>query len=270
MNMPGPAPSNRAARDAAIVRDRAAGDTLSEIAARFGLSRERVRQVLAADGVVDRRGSRSARAARDRSAAERRRKEILEAWKTGDDPAAIAARLGLRRACVDALLHAHVRPADRLARRRSLAAVAPNGAARGHTDEELLRAVRQAVEEARGVPTGERYSKIARARGLPSVSTLANRFGGWNAAVRAAGFEPASDGRRDYRRRWTEQTCLEALRRVSAERGGMPSLREYEEISHGRPDLPSAATVRQRLGSWLILIARLDAEADLGSEGEFR
>ena len=247
------------ARDAAIVEARTRGDTLAEIGSRFGLSRERVRQIVSEVGTVDRRRSRAARAARERATAEQRQEEVLAAWRAGEAPKAIAAKVGLSRRHVGALLKAHLTPADRAARRRAQAAAAPGGTLLGHSDEALVAAVREAVDRVGDVPSGERYSEIALAAGLPSLSTIANRLGGWNAAVTAAGFVPASEGRGVYHRRWSEAACLEALRRVVADLGRFPSLREYQELSQGRPDLPSAATVRKRMGSWLMLAVRLDA-----------
>ena len=46
-----------------------------------------------------------------------------------------------------------------------------------------------------------------------------NRFGGWNAAVLAAGYTPTPSKQRSYERRWTEQSCLEALRDLVADLG---------------------------------------------------
>ena len=244
------------ARDAAIVLARGRGDTLGEIAARFGLSIERVRQIVAVAGTVDRRASRHARSVRDRAAAQERAGEMLAAWRVGAGYGAIAAELGVSRACVEAVLKAQATAIDRLARRRTLAA-GREGGARRHTDAQLLEAVQEAARCAGGVPTGKRYEEIARAQGLPSLSTIENRLGGWNAALRAAGFTPCSHGRASYTVRWGEDGCLEAARRAADELGCIPSLREYELLSHGRNDLPSAATLRKRLGSWSQLTMRL-------------
>ena len=254
----------RAARDAAIVSARAGGDTLGEIADRFGLSRERVRQVLAAAGTVDRQASRRARAERECAAAAERRGEVLVAWRAGEQPEAIAQRLRLSRGSVTAVLKDDVTPVDRAARRWARATGATHRELRAHTDEDLIAAVRRIVEEAGRVPSGEEYNRIARRVGLPSISTIENRLGGWNAALRAAGFAPANPGRGSYTVRWTQEACIEAARRAASELGRVPSLRAYEELSQGREDLPSAATVRKRLGSWSMLAVRLvDGDASV-------
>jgi hypothetical protein len=261
-------PLERARRDAAIVAARELGDTLGEIAAQVGLSRERVRQVLATAGTIDRKRSRRARAERARAAAEARRDDILAAWRAGEQPVAIAVRLGLARVSVEAVL-TEIGPADRAARRWARRCGGRDGSLPRHSDDELLAAVRHAVQAEGSVPTGARYNEIARSSGLPSVSTIENRLGGWNAALRAAGYTPVSPGRASYAVRWTEEACLKAARRAARELGAIPSLRDYELLSRARPDLPSAATLRKRLGSWSQLTMRLadDARANLGRQG---
>lgn len=254
------------ARDAAIVLARGRGDTLGEIAARFGLSTERVRQIVALAGTVDRRAARRARSARDRAAAQERAAEMLAAWRAGAGYGEIAVELGVSRVCVEAVLKAQVTAVDRLARRRILAA-GQNGDSRCHTDAQLLEAVREVARRDGGAPTGKRYDEIARAQGLPSISTIENRLGGWNAALRAAGFTPARYGRTSYTVRWSEDACLEAARRAADELGGIPSLREYELLSRGRDDLPSAATLRKRVGSWSQLTVRLADNGQVQPEG---
>jgi hypothetical protein len=47
------------------------------------------------------------------------------------------------------------------------------------------------------------------------------------------------------------------MRRVSAELGGPPTAAQYELLSAGHDDLPSLATVRNRLGLWTSIVARL-------------
>ena len=259
-------PPDLGSRDAAIVRARGRGDTLSEIAARFGLSAERVRQIVALAGTVDKRAARHARSERDRAAAQERAGEMLAAWRAGAGYGELAAELGVSRACLEAVLKAHMTPADRWARRRILA-VARNGGLRRHTDAQLLEVVREVVKRAGEVPTGKRYDEIARAQGLPSISTIENRLGGWNAALQAAGYSPVSYGRSSYTVRWTGHACLEAARRAADELGGIPSLREYELLSQGRDDLPSAATLRKRLGLWSQLTLRLADEGRVEPEG---
>jgi hypothetical protein len=90
---------------------------------------------------------------------------------------------------------------------------------------------------------------LAKALGLASHATVCVRFGSWSAALKAAGLQPAVQ-KRPYARKWDQQSCWEALERVSDELGDWPRYRDYERLSAGREDLPSAALLRRRLGTW--------------------
>jgi hypothetical protein len=248
----------RRERDALIVAARARGDTLQEAGAPFGLSRERVRQILARAGAGDLESAKSARARRQRAAAEMRRKEVLTAWRTGSALREISTSLGLSRASVTALIASYATDSDRGARRRALFTAARCARPLGYSDEDLVRAVRHVTETTGRVPSSKQYSRIAKAEGLPSLSTIENRFGGWNDAVRAAGHTPMPANQRKYERRWTEEQCLDALHALVAELGQIPSQEVYRRLSPERPDLPSASTVRIRVGPWSAVALRLE------------
>jgi hypothetical protein len=94
----------------------------------------------------------------------------------------------------------------------------------------------------------------------PSVTTVRQVFGSWNAAVEAAGFRPRRPG--ESRRaapvrlvrsepsapvRWSRETTLAALCEWAESRGRSPSLEQWRRASAGHP---SAATVRRLFGSW--------------------
>jgi hypothetical protein len=94
----------------------------------------------------------------------------------------------------------------------------------------------------------------------PSVTTVRQVFGSWNAAVEAAGFRPRRPG--EARRaapvtaarseptaavRWSRETTVAALRVWAESWGRSPSLEQWRRAS---PAHPSAATVRRLFGSW--------------------
>jgi DNA-binding CsgD family transcriptional regulator len=108
------------------------GLTLRAIGERFGVSPERVRQVLnrharqaAAQGkraVSMRTMSRKAteiRQARELALAETRAREVLAAWREAQEPWQIARALGLRWTSVSQVIQARATDADRAARRAS-------------------------------------------------------------------------------------------------------------------------------------------------------
>jgi hypothetical protein len=86
-------------------------------------------------------------------------------------------------------------------------------------------------------------------------------MGGWSHAVAAAGLRTGPINVRSHSRRWTAETCWEALRRAVDELGEIPTVLAYEQFAAGRDDFPSAATIRNRLGRWSLLTARLAAGA---------
>ncbi len=60
----------------------------------------------------------------------------------------------------------------------------------------------------------------------------------------------SNEARRTYTRRWDADACLQALEQLIDELGRVPTYAHYEALARQRDDLPSAATVRNRLGSW--------------------
>lgn len=136
--------------------------------------------------------------------------------------------------------------APTLRRRRS------NPAARRYSDEELLAALRDAAGGDKSI-TGAQYTAWqALYPGRPFDLTIRNRFGGWNAAVAAAGLLPHIDlvsfGRQeDPRRVWSDAQLVAWLREY-ASASGSTSMAGF-----GRwrtPGTPSAETFRLRFGGW--------------------
>ena len=250
----------RRERDKEIVLARGRGDTLQDIGARFGIGRERVRQILVEQQAVDAERARTARAQRDVVAAWQRRDEVLEVFRaSGSDPEAIAEQLELLPAVVGLLLEMHATGADRAAWRLARAVTGPTKAHPQHSDADVIDAIKRVAKACGRAPTEEDYDRIAQASALPSRETVKNRFGGWNAALLAAGQTPRAT-QRTYERPWTEERCLEAIRKLAGELGELPTQREYDRLSRGRPDLPSMGTVRKTLGTWSHLALRLESE----------
>jgi AraC-like DNA-binding protein len=128
--------------------------------------------------------------------------------------------------------------------------------ARSFSDEQLLAGVRAVGEAVGRTPTCGEYNRLAEELGLACLATVEIRFGKWSGALAAAGFEPAAPVR-SYRRKWDAQACWGALERVADELGDWPRYRHYEQLAAGREDLPSAAMLRQRLGTWSQIAAAL-------------
>jgi lambda repressor-like predicted transcriptional regulator len=276
--------AQRIARDLEIAKLRARGETLQAIASRFGLSRERVRQVLASQrgaGSVDAATVATARRARAERLLARRRGAVLVGWRRGASVAEIAREVGLSTRAVRSVLARHADDADEATRRVALNRRSRAGAPR-YSDAELIAAVAHAAALLGEAPTAAEYARLARKARLPSLSLIQSRIG-WSPALVAARLESAASGprgaaaisrgtaRRDglaasqrgapsprpRHRRWSEEACWEAVVRVAKHVGHAPSIREYARASRGDPGLPSAATVSQRLGGWGAVRVRL-------------
>jgi hypothetical protein len=85
-------------------------------------------------------------------------------------------------------------------------------------------------------------------------------MGRWTSAVRAAGLVPAHTAAHARARRWTTESCWHAMRVAVAELGEIPTVVAYDRHAAGRKDLPSSATLRNRLGRWSQISSRLIAE----------
>jgi uncharacterized protein (DUF433 family) len=188
------------------------GWSLDEIAVRYEVSRERVRQILRAHGGPDQQDVAAARHRRAEQLAEARVDELLALWRAGDSPREAARTLGLRAAACTRAIERFTTDVDRAARRASMAG-------------------------ARSVAAGLRGDPV-----------------------------PA----RTRRLRWTNAACWEALRRAADELGEVPTVLAYERCAAGRSDLPSSATIRNRLGRWSSLTTRLAAERELVEQSQVR
>ncbi len=239
------------------------GYSLDEIALQFGVSRERVRQILRAYGAPDPELVADARRRRASEQAEARVDELLAMWRSGTEAGSAAATLGLQGAACRSTIARFATEVDRAARKASLSGVR---GAKTYSERDILVALRAVAAGLGRVPSAKEYALLARGLELPSLPTVLNRLGGWTRAVQAAGLTPiaaASESAR--RRRWTDSACWAALRRVVEELDEVPTVLSYERHAAGRHDLPSSATLRNRLGRWSAISAQLAAERELAT-----
>ena len=238
-------------RNERVVARRAAGATLGEIGTEFGLTRERVRQIVRRAGGPTRR---------DVSAVnERARLERLDVL--GDQVGRLLAELGPvtaqivreRLGCTSEDLRAAIRDSDRrllIAKSRSTA---------GRSDEEVGVGLRR-VSALRAKRDGEQglvrisgeYWNAHRdpARELSAVR-LVQRFGSWSEACRRAGLPVGKhDGRPGPPQRFDDQACLAVAKEFLVDPTAGVSYAAFAAWMRARPDAPSAQTVRSRLGSW--------------------
>ncbi len=126
--------------------------------------------------------------------------------------------------------------------------------AEDHVDAVLVRYI-----------AGDDHREIARATGIPKSVVqelldehVTDEITQARSDNRMAELHPEVSGgpRDDYReerddRYWTERRCLAALFDLAAQNGGrLISSTHYQQYAKGREDLPSFATVRNRVGRW--------------------
>lgn len=246
------------------------GWSLDEIALRYGVSRERVRQILRANGGgPDARDVAEARRRRAEQQAEARIDELLALWRAGEQTGSAASSLGLQAVACRSTIARFATEVDHAARRASLADARERGA-QLYSDRDILVALTAVAARLGRVPSPKEYAALARELQFPSLPTVLNRMGGWTSAIHAAGMQPlgAATKRRTRSRRWTDEACWAALRSVVSELGEIPTVLSYERHAANRDDLPSSATLRNRLGRWSAIATRLAAERALALHGQ--
>lgn len=258
----GPAPTSArpggrprdASRDEEVGRLRAEGLTLQAIADTIGVTRERVRQILTASGqgVTQEYLSQLRREERLEDARQHM-EQLLAAFRAGRSIRDVAGGLGIAGDAAVEVVDAALTPADRAERGRN-SGRASSGPT--YAEEDLIGAVRRVADEVGRVPSSNDYGRLAGRLGLPSLPTIMNRLGGWSAAVRQAGMVP-NQSRRSYERTWGERACWMALEALVDELGQLPTVEHYDALAASREDLPSLATVRNRLGRWSEVAATL-------------
>lgn len=229
-----------------------AGATLEEIAVRFGISRERVRQLFRQAGLST-RSVREAAALKHRLLVDANRDGIVSAFEGGKTAENIAADLGLSLKLVREVL-------DEDPRRARLVSARSHAKKRNrprYSDEELIDCLRTASLAIGGVLTTAAYGSYARTRSFadgrawPTHQTPSKRFGSWRSALQRAGLESNPPSAIAGQRIFTRGHCIDAVLEVERELGRLPTAADYEEYATGMGGvLPSLATVRDRCGSW--------------------
>jgi hypothetical protein len=237
------------------------GASLAEVAERFGLTRERVRQLFGAHHLPTRSTAETA-ALRRKLLMNDHRQQIFDLIDAGVAPRDIAERLAIPPQLVREALH------DDPSRRR-LAAFRRTTKKRPkqrYTSDELIECLRTASVELGGVLTTADYTGLARTRAFPdgrpwpTHQTPVLRFGSWRAALQRAGLEANPPSAIAGQRLFTTELCVDAILEVERDLGYPPTAAAYERAAAASNGvLPSLATVRHRCGSWqeaLVLAAR--------------
>jgi hypothetical protein len=248
--------SSRRARQMAALREQ--GRRLDEIALIFGVSRERVRQILRTHGGPEGQQVADARRRRIDQEVEAHVDELLALWRAGEPPGAAARALRLQAAACRRAIARHATETDRATRKASVART--RAKATISSDGDIVVALTGVATRLGRVPRAKEYGTLARELAYPSLATVLNRMGGWTNAVRAADLTPSCAPTRTRSRRWTIEACWSAVHRAVEELEEIPTVAGYDRHAAGRVDLPSSATLRHRLGRWSQITTQLAAE----------
>jgi len=102
-------------------------------------------------------------------------------------------------------------------------------------------------EQETGKRPGFNDFKMASRRlfGYPTGDVVVRRFGTWNAAMEAAGYEPIrKSAHRPGTPEETREACLEQIRSVARDLGRQPSYHEYIRLTGNNPN------VGHNFGNW--------------------
>lgn len=225
-------------RNAEMVRRALAGEDFTAISKSYGLSRERVRQVVREVTGLSGRDLGDVRLA-TRGAVKEQLARDIAATEPNSSSVEIANRAGITTFRVDVLLG----PAE-AARRRKDRVVTDATAG-----DESLDALRRVAAMSKGRPLSGPFYDAHRGGSLTSTRII-QVFGTWTAACQMAGVEPQTSVRSDYTQRWDRLDCLKWVA-TYLETTNRPSFARFDEWVRHQDGAPSAGTVRLRCGKWL-------------------
>lgn len=234
----------------AIHAMRADGLTLQAIGDTFGITRERVRQLLVmsngptADQVRDYR--------RQRTAAQAQSRQLeLTAWLK-ERPGATLHQARVSFGWSENELASAMTPdAHRLA-----VQVRDGAAYRQYSNEQTLTSIRAAWALSAHTAAGlsyKRYQDLMDRGDItgPSAVRVVQIFGSWSRALDLAGVPAGATPRRDYSSHWSDGEILAAVGRYLNDPDTTGSFSGWDEWRRSNaPEAPSGALVRNRLGKW--------------------
>lgn len=238
------------------------GETLDEIGAVHGVTRERVRQLL------KKYGGPSVQQVRDLRAA-----EALAAQHDHEKAVAAAVR-GVLEArgpmTVSEVIEATGAEANDISRfwPHELAHLRLHATGNHEiqwSDSAILDAIREAALYEFPL-TANAYSDLV-AQGQvegPSMARIGQRFRSWTAACEAAGVVTGQTMRPHYESRWSDKDLLQIARRYLLDPDSPNSANRFDEWKRAfAPDGPSFQTLRNRFGSWTEVKRRALARGDV-------
>lgn len=244
-----PPPPPPPARVAAMMELRRNGRTLDEIGKEFGVTRERVRQLMIKYGGPDSTSVRQAQTERVQSEEQVRGRVVSSTVRdvlSSSGPmslAEVASTTGIEAAEV-----ARHWPAELT----HLRLWGTNGAESRWSDDKIMDAIREAAVYEFPL-TANAYGRLLAVGQIqgPSVPRIGQRYGSWTAACEAAGVTAGRAVRNNYESRWSDNDLAEIVRQYLLDPDVPNSANRFDAWKRVNvPDGPSFQTVRNRFGSW--------------------
>jgi hypothetical protein len=230
-------------RNRYVVQMREAGHTLQAIGDSLNLTREMIRLIVKANA-----GPSASTVRVNREA--KKQKKALDAFRDlgTADVETLAAHLDEKPGRVRQLLG---KQAKKLPKGRM-------NFEKIFSDEDLLTILRLSAEKIGGPLTCNAYRKL----GIqPTVAIFIGRFGTWKKACDKAGVTPGRAMRSNYTRAHSEEDMLAFVASYLADPRTNGSADGYEEWQRKVDGAPSLTLIRQRIGKWNDIKARLVMEA---------
>ncbi len=232
--------------------DRGVPRTLEEVSKHFGLTRERIRQILLDVNPELQEMLAELTRERERTALSQMRTQVREdvLAHPGTTPHEVVLRLGLSAPRGFRLDEATVRSAFS-AEERQKYFVFPRSREIQWADDEILDSLRRAAA-LRSPLSHQGYDQLRTTGDLdgPSSALILQRFDSWRVACQRAGVQPGQQRRRNYVSNWTDEELLGWIA-AGLQRGHRTGTAAgMERWLREQPGAPSFATVRNRLGVW--------------------
>lgn len=221
-----------------MARQYASGRTLQEIGDEYGLTRERIRQIIneQTPWTTTSIGAARRRALETQEANDRK---VVHEWSHSNVGAPIAQAVDELRMEED-VVRRHL--GRRCGRHEQVEKRPPSR----RSNEELLADLRRFHRET-GKTSAAAYRLWAKEAGVPGNQTVSSRFGSWNEAAAEAGIKYARPIERE--RRYSDEDLWAAI--LDGIRAGMFTAREFEDWLLTVEGAPSFALIRQRfVESW--------------------
>jgi predicted transcriptional regulator len=226
-------------RNRYVVEKRQEGHTLQTIADSLGLTREMIRQIIAAN-----EGPTASTVRRNREAKKRlEAASVLKKLGTVD-VGKIADFIGENPARARELLGKQAKKLP--AGRRNFEQI--------FSDQDLLEILQHAASQVAGPLSVAKYRKL---KIQPTVAIYLTRFGTWNNACELAGVEHGVAMRKNYKRAHSEEDMLAYVASYLADPRTNGSAIGYEEWQRKVEGAPSLSLIRQRVGGWNYIKTRL-------------